>query len=320
MQQARGAEARRKQQASASAASSSSQCIRNRSTRVSDSSSSSCLILLLLCSLFAASEGFLSPALPLRPACSARTAALPTFARSSRLSASSSVSMVQGDSLVKRIKEKAGKFIATAAIAATLCVMPKGSSAALADLELQGDLDEDVEQVEIEYTGMRKLSLGENVVKYSILVGVFGGAAVWSYYEGKREDREEEERVKAEVERIEKWKKEFIDMEDVVSDDDLLSSLNKRLSGEAGEDVKDLDGTGALPEGYDPEKAIIQDQMRKMEEEMEKERLRKEQEQEAALKDIQVEEDKPAQVDAEQLERLKRMFGGGDSSADKKDK
>jgi len=219
------------------------------------------------------------------------------------------------------MKQKASKFLATAAIAASLCVMPKASSAALADLELQGDLDEDVEQVEIEYTGMRKLSLGENVVKYGILVGVFGGAAVWSYYEGKREDREEEERVKAEVERIEKWKKEFIDMEDVVSDDDLLSSLNKRLSGEAGEEVKDLDGTGALPEGYDPEKAIIQDQMRKMEEEMEKERLKKEQEQEAALKDITVEEDKPAQVDAEQLERLKRMFGGGgDSPTDKKDK
>jgi hypothetical protein len=29
--------------------------------------------------------------------------------------------------------------------------------------------------------------------------------------------REEEARVKAEVERIEKWKKEFIDMDDVVS-------------------------------------------------------------------------------------------------------
>ncbi|EKX34272.1 hypothetical protein GUITHDRAFT_155800, partial [Guillardia theta CCMP2712] len=57
--------------------------------------------------------------------------------------------MVEGDSLVKRMKQKASKFLATAAIAASLCVMPKASSAALADLELQGDLDEDVEQVEI---------------------------------------------------------------------------------------------------------------------------------------------------------------------------
>ena len=37
------------------------------------------------------------------------------------------------------------------------------------------------------------------------------------------------------MERIEKWKKEFIDMDDVVSDDDMLASLQKRLSGEGKE-------------------------------------------------------------------------------------
>ena len=66
-------------------------------------------------------------------------------------------------------------------------------------------------------------------------MGIFGGGVAWSYWEGKKEDRAEEARVKAEVERIEKWKKEFIDMDDVVSDDDMFASLNKRLSGEGKE-------------------------------------------------------------------------------------
>jgi len=32
------------------------------------------------------------------------------------------------------------------------------------------------------------------------------------------------------VERIEQWKKEFIDMDDVIADDDIMDSLNKRVS------------------------------------------------------------------------------------------
>ena len=85
------------------------------------------------------------------------------------------------------------------------------------------------QSVEIEYTGMRKLTLMENVVKYGALGGGFGAWLTWTIFEGKKEDREEEQRVKEEVERIEAWKKEFIDMEDVVSDDDMLESLNKRV-------------------------------------------------------------------------------------------
>ena len=33
----------------------------------------------------------------------------------------------------------------------------------------------------------------------------------------------------------------------------MLSSLNKRLSGESKEDVEGLDGTGAVPQDYNPE-------------------------------------------------------------------
>lgn len=77
---------------------------------------------------------------------------------------------------------------------------------------------------------MRKLTPGENVIKYGILTGGLGAWLVYTVWLGKKEDREEEERVEAEVERIEQWKKEFIDMEDVVADDEIMDSLSKRVS------------------------------------------------------------------------------------------
>ena len=49
------------------------------------------------------------------------------------------------------------------------------------------------------------------------------------------------------MERIEKWKKEFIDMDDVVSDDDMLASLQKRLSGEGKEASPSLVPPPSLP-------------------------------------------------------------------------
>lgn len=130
------------------------------------------------------------------------------------------------------------------------------------------------------------------------------------------------------MERIEKWKKEFIDMDDVVSDDDMFASLNKRLSGEGKEDAKDvegLDGSGAVPEDYDPDAIILQEQMKKLEKEAEaKEEAAKkaEEEQFSKLKEevsTELDEDKVAEVDAEQMERLKRMFGG-DAKEEDKDK
>lgn len=180
-------------------------------------------------------------------------------------------------------------FATAAAMSALLCtVAPTRSSAASVDFD--DDLPDDIEEVEIEYTGMRKLNTMENVAKYGILVGVFGSALVWSWNEGKKEDREEEERVKKEVERIEAWKKEFIDMEDVVSDDEVMNSLNKRMSGEEEEGVSGKDGSGGVPKDYNPEPKA----------------KTKEVEDDAPELD-----DAPAQVDAEQLERLKRMMGGG---------
>lgn len=157
---------------------------------------------------------------------------------------------------------------------------------------MEVDNEADAGQVEIEYTGMRKLTPVENAVKYGGLAAVFGGGVVWSWREGRKEDREEEERVKAEVERIEKWKKEFIDMEDVVADDDLQAALSKRMSGEKADGIDDADGSGGVPVDYKPEGPSDG----------------------PAPGDggAQVEaEDRPASVDAEQLERLKRMFGEG---------
>ena len=227
------------------------------------------------------------------------------------------------------------KLVATGALSLCLLAgtpMRASAQATATEFDFEEDLLEEetslVEsaEVEIDYTGLRKLTMAEEVAKYGILAGIFGGGVAWSWYEGKREDRDEEERVKAEVERIEKWKKEFIDMDDVVSDDDMLASLQKRMSGEGADEVKDMDGKGGVAEDYDPEAAVLQAQLKKMEEEAQKkeeEQKKKEEEEDNerfnALKaEISEDEsaDKVAEIDTEQMERLKKMFG---SSEDKKE-
>lgn len=115
-------------------------------------------------------------------------------------------------------------------------------------------------------------------------------------------------------------------MDDVVSDDDMLASLQKRMSGEGADEVKDMDGKGGVAEDYDPEAAVLQAQLKKMEEEAQKkeeEQKKKEEEEDNerfnALKaEISEDEsaDKVAEIDTEQMERLKKMFG---SSEDKKE-
>jgi len=145
--------------------------------------------------------------------------------------------------------------------------------------------------VEIEYTGMRKLSLSENAIKYGVLVGGFGGWLTYTIFEGKREDRDEEQRVKEEVERIEQWKKEFIDMEDVVGDDDLMDSLNKRMSGETDGDVDDADGSGGIPRNYSPDD---------------------DDDGGSGGAAAAAPEDAPADIDSAKMDQLKRMFGTGD--------
>lgn len=229
------------------------------------------------------------------------------------------------------LKAHCKKFVASAALSLCLLAgtpMKASAQATATDFDFEEDLADDEmalveeKQVEIEYTGMRKLSMQEEAIKYGILVTIFGGGIAYSWWEGKREDREEEARVKAEVERIEKWKAEFIDMDDVVSDDDMFASLNKRLAGEGKEDVEGMDGTGAVPEDYNPDEAVVKAQMEKLAKEQEKKEedaAKAEEDRFSALKNEISEDldaDKVAEVDAEQMERLKRMFGGSSESAE----
>jgi len=235
----------------------------------------------------------------------------------------------------KSVKSHCKKIAASAALSLCLLAgtpMKVSAQATATDYDFEEDLADDEmtlmegsKEVEIEYTGLRKLTFGEEAIKYGILVGIFGGGVAWSSWEGKKEDREEEERVKAEVERIEKWKAEFIDVDDVVSDDDMLASLQKRMSGEGKEDVEGLDGSGAVPEDYNPDTIVLQDQMKKMEKEQQKKEEQAAKDEDAKFSALQKEvseesesEDKVAEVDTEQMERLKRMFGGSGEGGDAK--
>eukprot|EP00283_Hemiselmis_rufescens_P015154 CAMPEP_0173440434 /NCGR_PEP_ID=MMETSP1357-20121228/22847_1 /TAXON_ID=77926 /ORGANISM="Hemiselmis rufescens, Strain PCC563" /LENGTH=291 /DNA_ID=CAMNT_0014405911 /DNA_START=27 /DNA_END=902 /DNA_ORIENTATION=+ len=146
---------------------------------------------------------------------------------------------------------------------------------------------------EMDYTGMRKLTLTENAVKYSLLVGGFGGWLGYTIYEGRREDVDEENRVKEEVERIEQWKKEFIDMDDVASDDDVMESLNKRMKGEVADDLDvDADGTGGIGRDYQPED-------------------------DGDDGGASAVEDTAAEIDEERMRQLRKMMGGDDADSKK---
>ena len=88
-----------------------------------------------------------------------------------------------------------------------------------------------------------------------VTVGVaLGGIYLYLSRKCKRDDEEEQKRIRAEVERLEKWKTEFVDAKQgsTVSDEELMAALRERLQrkvdrqeghrSDSEEDDKDLEG------------------------------------------------------------------------------
>eukprot|EP00166_Cyanidium_caldarium_P000341 ctg_1128.g459 len=88
-----------------------------------------------------------------------------------------------------------------------------------------------------------------------VTVGVaLGGIYLYLSRKCKRDDEEEQKRIRAEVERLEKWKTEFVDAEQgsTVSDEELMTALRERLQrkvdrqeghrSDSEEDDNDLEG------------------------------------------------------------------------------
>ncbi|KAJ1492167.1 hypothetical protein T484DRAFT_3008498 [Baffinella frigidus] len=99
----------------------------------------------------------------------------------------------------------AKKVLATTAMALSLSFMGVQSARAAGGATMyEDDLHEEVQVTEVmpeetDYTGMRTLKFGEQVIKYGMLAGGFGGFLAYSMWEGKRADRDEETRVAEEV-------------------------------------------------------------------------------------------------------------------------
>eukprot|EP00286_Rhodomonas_abbreviata_P016090 CAMPEP_0181322632 /NCGR_PEP_ID=MMETSP1101-20121128/19332_1 /TAXON_ID=46948 /ORGANISM="Rhodomonas abbreviata, Strain Caron Lab Isolate" /LENGTH=217 /DNA_ID=CAMNT_0023430559 /DNA_START=385 /DNA_END=1038 /DNA_ORIENTATION=+ len=161
-------------------------------------------------------------------------------------------------------------------------------------------------------------------------MGLSAGAAAATFAGGcavaiKKERKvleDDIEMIGKEITRLDSFKQEFLD--GVPSDGSLLDSLNKALKG----------GPAAVVED-DEEEDEFEKNVRAFLEEEEKKDEKKGQghgkapstllerpsdvdgsEVDAWMNDV-VFEDKPAEIDAEQLERLQRMFGGGPEAAGK---
>lgn len=82
----------------------------------------------------------------------------------------------------------------------------------------------------------RELTPSEKAICSVISAAAMGGLLWWGWSSGNEEEREESKRIKKETERLNKVREEFL-LEDteVVKDDDLFSSLRKRMEQGGGE-------------------------------------------------------------------------------------
>lgn len=88
----------------------------------------------------------------------------------------------------------------------------------------------------------------------TLTAGTFAALGVWAWKQNRRDDELENVRIKEEVERLEKLKAEFMDVEEddeTLDDDDLLASLKQRI-GDTEEDDSDSGSKDAVAERPDP--------------------------------------------------------------------
>lgn len=103
---------------------------------------------------------------------------------------------------------------------------------------------------ELRYDGKQELEPVEKAISYLLTGGTFAILTAWAWRRNREDDALEQIRIKEEVERLEKLKAEFMDVEeddDSMDDEDLLAALNKRISKDA-EDSQDGEDADAGPE------------------------------------------------------------------------
>lgn len=97
---------------------------------------------------------------------------------------------------------------------------------------------------QLRYDGRQELDSGEKAMSLTLTAGTFAALGVWAWKQNRRDDELENIRIKDEVERLEKLKAEFMDVEEdeeSLDDEDLLASLKQRI-GDTEEDDPDAEG------------------------------------------------------------------------------
>jgi len=230
----------------------------------------------------------------------------------------SSVTMQSGR--WESMKKKANKFTAGVALSLALGMGIMAPKQANAEGEMEADGSYYYEPFEVTPPPSKGVDLVRTGFAAGAGLATFGGVTAVAIKKERKQLEEQADVIGEEITRLDNFKQEFL--EGVVSDSSLLSSLNKALQGPT-----------AVEE--DEEEDEFEKNVRLfLEEEEAKEKKDKPEnlgggrspstllerpsdpdgsETEAWMNDI-VFEDKPAEIDSEQLERLQRMFGGsGDS-------
>eukprot|EP00960_Hanusia_phi_P036174 752190-Hanusia_phi.AAC.2 len=151
-------------------------------------------------------------------------------------------------------------------------------------------------------------------------VATFGSISAYVLKKEKQELDEYAEHYEQELGRLENFKQEFLD--GVPSDNSLMASLNKAIRGETKKEEEEEDE-------FEKNVRLFMEEEQKKEEDkknngagyakqggatlLERPSDPDGNASEEWMKDV-VFEDKPAEIDAEQLKALQRMFGGSDSS------
>lgn len=97
----------------------------------------------------------------------------------------------------------------------------------------------------LRYDGRQELGSAEKALSLTLTGGAFAALAVMAFRKNREEDALEMVRIKAEVERLEKLKAEFENVdedEDGLDDDEFMADLKKRMEQDTGEGGEAEDG------------------------------------------------------------------------------
>lgn len=107
----------------------------------------------------------------------------------------------------------------------------------------------------LRYDGRQELDSREKAMSLTLTAGTFAALGIWAWKKNRRDDELENVRIKDEVDRLEKLRAEFMDVEeddDSLDDEDLLASLKQRLS-EGDEEDDDSEDNDSEEAGTDSE-------------------------------------------------------------------